>query len=299
MKKSIITTVILGVSFSSMVVFAESSGALEKEYAKGKNEERIREMVMGGSGLLRGKELNDDIKIPGAPEISSVSSSDEPQQNLRNISLSRVKARAVQAIRERVNALNANKNVITNSPSLTAEQKNSLTTALNAPVAGLTTLGASIASSTDATTTKALFGTIFTNFRIYGIVLPQVRLEKRIYDLQNHSTKLSATFLKVQTKIDEYKGKGKDVTVWQKSLDDAKILVANDMNTLANLLPKVKALTPTEYGTTSKMVIENANKDLRMVAKDFNGIAKNLRKPSILKNISVTGTSTIATTTIR
>jgi hypothetical protein len=110
-------------------------------------------------------------------------------------------------------------------------------------------------------------------------------IARRIYDLQNHSVKLSDTFLKVQAKIDEYKGKGKDVTVWQKSLDDAKVKVAVDMNTLATALTKVAALKPADYGTSSKMVIDAVNTDLKNVAKDFNSIAKTLRKPAVLKNL--------------
>jgi cytochrome b involved in lipid metabolism len=82
--------------------------------------------------------------------------------------------------------------------------------------------------------------------------------------------------------------------VWQKSLDDAKVLVANDMNTLATTLVKVKALTPADYGTTSKMVIAAANTDLKNVAKDFNTIAKTLNKPKMLKNPSGTSTSTVS-----
>jgi heat shock protein HslJ len=117
-------------------------------------------------------------------------------------------------------------------------------------------------------------------------VVPQVRIEKRIFDLQNHSQKLSDTFLKVQAKIDEYKAKGKDVTVWQKTLDDSKMLVANDMNTLANALTKAAALKPSDYGTTSKATIESINNDIKNVVKDFNSIKKNLHKPNTMGDVS-------------
>jgi heat shock protein HslJ len=88
----------------------------------------------------------------------------------------------------------------------------------------------------------------------------------------------------VQSKIDEHKAKGRDVTEWQKNLDDAKMLVANDMNTLANVLKKVSALQPSDYGTTSKTVIEQANADIKAVMKDFNTIRKNLNASSYKKS---------------
>ncbi len=253
MKKTLFTTLVLGMTLSGISVFADN-----------------------------------DVTLPSTPTVSSVPMVSEKEEmvSTNNGRHQKAKSRADNLIKERINKLQENIKVITSDKSLTADQKTALNTILNTNIAGLTTLQASIATSTDATSTKNLVSSIFTQFRIYGIVIPQVRLEKRIYDLQNHSTKLSDTFIKVQSKIDEYKGKGKDVTVWQKSLDDAKILVANDMNTLANALIRVSALKPVDYGTTSKAVIEQTNVDIKNVLKDFNSIKKNLHKPAAMGNVS-------------
>lgn len=260
MKKIIITTLAFTMMASTVSVFAES---------------------------------NDDVRIPGTPNVGVVSSVIEKQEKMFTTSLMRIKARGIQLIRERINSLESNKTVINASKTLTVEQKNTLTTILSTNVTGLTALSAQIASSTVASSTKLLNDSIFTGFRIYGIVIPQVRLEKRIYDLQNHSVKLSDTFLKVQAKINEYKGKGKDVTVWQKSLDDAKVMVALDMNTLAILSAKVTALKPVDYGTSSKMIIDSANNDIKSVKKDFNTIERTLHKPKLLKNSTSTSTTIV------
>lgn len=253
MKKALFSTLILGVTFSGLSVFAAN---------------------------------DKDIILPMTPIVSSVMSVQEREDGMFSSRYQKVQLRGDILIKERINSLNANMKVIASDKSLTVEQKAALTAIATTNITGLTALKASIASSTDATSTKNLVNSIFTNFRIYGIVIPQIRLEKRIYDLQNHAGKLSDTFIKVQTKINEYKGKGKDVTVWQKSLDDAKILVANDMNTLANLFTKVSALKPSDYGTSSKATIEQANASLKSVLKDFNTIKKNLHKPSAMGNLS-------------
>lgn len=253
MKKALFSTLILGVTFSGLSVFAAN---------------------------------DNDVTLPMTPIVSSVMSVQEREDGMFSSRYQKVQLRGDVLIKERINSLNANMKVIASDKSLTVEQKAALTAIATTNITGLTALKASIASSTDATSTKNLVNSIFTNFRIYGIVIPQIRLEKRIYDLQNHAGKLSDTFLKVQTKINDYKGNGKDVTVWQKSLDDAKILVANDMNTLANLFTKVSALKPSDYGTSSKATIEQANISLKSVLKDFNTIKKNLRKSSIMSNLS-------------
>ena len=194
------------------------------------------------------------------------------------------KSRGTALINERITSLESNKKAIIENKTLTQEQKDMLVGQLSKSSSLLLGLKNSIASSTDATSTRALVNSIYTSARVYGIVIPQVRLEKRFYDLENHAKVLSETFLKVQAKIDEAKAQGKDVTVWQKSLDDAKMLVANDMNSIAITLPKVIALTPQDYGTTSKAVIESANATLKSIVKDFASIKKSLHRPSSMNN---------------
>jgi heat shock protein HslJ len=257
MKKTLFTTLILGIAFSGVSVFADT-----------------------------------DVVIPSSPALTAVSPVTEKEEIAVSTRYNKIQLRGNILITERINSLNANAKVIAADKTLTAEQKNALSALITTNITGLTALRASLASSTDATSTKALVSSIFTNFRIYGIVVPQIRIEKRIYDLQNHTQKLSDTFLKVQAKIDEAKGKGKDVAVWQKSLDDSKILVANDMNTLATLFTTVSALKPADYGTSSKATIEQANTTLKSVLKDFNSIKKNLHRPTMVSSRKIVGGGT-------
>lgn len=249
---------------------------------------------------------NDNVTVPLTPIITAVSADtesddqkkEERHRNTKNSnSLPKLQARGEHLINVRLGSLKANNQAILSS-KLTTEQKTSLTAILGANTSSLTTLKASIATSADATSTKALIDSIYTQYRIYGIVIPQVRLEKRIYDLQNHVTKLSDSFVKVEAKINEYKAKGKDVSIWQKGVDDAKLLVATDVAKLSTLLTQTRSLTPASYGTSSKATIESINKELKAVAKDFNSIQKAIRKPAKLNNVSASGGQT-STTTVR
>lgn len=235
-----------------------------------------------------------DTVVPSVPEVTAVYSVTERAESIITKNVTRIKARGAQLIKERVNSLTSNKNSIEKS-KLTVEQKTVLSTVITTNINGLTTLGTSIASSTDATSTKVLVNKIFTDFRIYAIVIPQLRLEKRIYDLQNHIPKLNETFTKIQTKIDDQKAKGKDVTVWQKSLDDAKTFVATDTAKLSSLFTQISALKPSDYGTTSKATIESVNAGVKLVAKDFASISKVARAPRLAK-LHQSATTTASTT---
>lgn len=252
-------------------------------------------LVLPNMALAESKSgiTNDDVVIPSAPSVSVVSSLDEKgdsinERTLRRMSSSTMvfmlKSRGNTLINERLSSIESNKALIASNAKLTQGQKDIIIGQLSKSTALLNGIKTSLASSTDASSTKALVNSIYTSARVYGIVIPQARLEKRFYDLENHTKTLSETFLKVQIKIDEAKAQGKDVTVWQKSLDDAKMLVANDMNSIATALPKVIALTPQDYGTTSKAVIESANATLKTIVKDFASIKKSVHKPSLMNN---------------
>ncbi len=227
----------------------------------------------------------ENINVPFSPVLSSVTPVTESLDSVNsfNVRKTQTKERATVLINERIQALHGNKTAIEKNNKLTEEQKTLLVTSLTTNVASLTTLKASIASSTDATTTKALSESIFKDYRIYGIVIPKVRLESRIYQLKNHTTTLSERFIKIQTKIDEHKAKGNDVTAWQKNLDDAKALVAQNMFKLDELLKKTATLTPASYGTTSKAIIDSVSSDMRAISKDLNTVVSKVRKPEISK----------------
>lgn len=246
-----------------------------------------------------------DVMVPVTPEVTAVLPVIEKAEIIKTTSLEKMKSRGAQLIKERVNSLNSNAEAIAKSKALTAEQKSAFASFFNGKILDLNTLGGKIASSTDATTTKALVSSIFTDYRIYGVLIPQLRLEKRLYELQAHATKLGDTFVKVQARITEFKNKGKDVTVWQKNLDDAKALVATDTTKIQNLLIQINALQPVNYGTTSKAVIESVNKDTKAIARDFESINRKVMRPSYLMNIKgwknggEVHASTTASTTVR
>jgi hypothetical protein len=244
-KKIFISTLFAGVALSTSTLFAEST----------------------------------DISVPMIPEITAVPSVPEKSEAITTNSLTRIKARGAALIKERVGSLNTTGATLSSSKTLSLEQKAVFSTAIASQVAGLTTLGTSISSGTDASSTKALVASIFSTFRIYAVVMPQIRLEKRINDLQNHAAKLADVFTKIQTNIDAQKAKGKDVTTWQAALDNAKALVVTDTTKLAALFTQISAMKPADYPTTSKTTIDAVNVGIKAVAKDFMGVVKVARAP--------------------
>lgn len=295
MKKVILSTVLVGLTLTATSVFAEeTSGAVTTSAP-------VPTLYAVPTAISATVINTTDVVVPITPEVTSVSSVIEKAEVLKATSLDRMKARGMQLIKDRVNSLNSNAQAIANSKVLTADQKSAFANFFNGKVSDLNLLGTKIASSTDATTTKALVSSIFTDYRVYGVLIPQLRLEKRLYELQAHSAKLADVFTKVQTRINEWKVKGKDVTAWQKNLDDTKAMVSTDTAKIQTLLVQINALHAVDYGTTSKAVIESVNMDTKAIARDFQSVNRKVMRPSYLKNakpVVIVNSTTTATTTV-
>lgn len=91
--------------------------------------------------------------------------------------LAAIQARSAAAIAARQGALKARLAMVTSgSPHLTAAHRQALITLISNDQAGLAALGTKIAGDTDVATARADHQQIFTGYRVYALVLPQVRL---------------------------------------------------------------------------------------------------------------------------
>jgi hypothetical protein len=187
----------------------------------------------------------------------------------------------------RINSLNENARLFAVSKNLTGDQKTAFAAFFADEVAQLNAHNVKIQGAVDASSTKPLVLSIFTDFRIYAIVIPQVRLEKRIYELQNHATTLATvTFPKIQLAIDAAKAEGMDVAMWQANLDAAKLVVASDTAKLPVLLMQIASLKPSDYGTTSRSTILSVNTGVRAVARDFEYLRTKVKRPTVMRRLA-------------
>ena len=110
-----------------------------------------------------------------------------------------VKARATKEIDGRITRLNAQIARIGAMERLSAEQKASITAELNAQVAALTTLKATIAAETDIAAVKEDLKSITKAYRVYAVSMPKAaitaasdRIMHIVAQMEGFATKLSA-----------------------------------------------------------------------------------------------------------
>lgn len=201
--------------------------------------------------------------------------------------LAKIIKRANTEIDRRVDKLNKLLQRIQNDQKLSADEKTNLSTDIQGDINGLTTLKAKIDADTDLATARSDAKQIFTNFRVFAIVLPKTRLLIAIDNLQAVATKISGFTPKIQDLINNLKGQGKDVTQLQASLDDINTRLTSINSTLAS--DKTLVLGITVSTTNPKSTFEQVKKDLAGVRQSLAQIRKDFAQMRDTFRIIITG----------
>jgi len=195
------------------------------------------------------------VVVPAMPQIvvPQIGNEAVPASLDKENRLDKIKKLGAKLIADRVNELNKLESKITKTKNIDASSTD-LISKIETQKNGLTALGVSIQAGTEASSTKVLVKSIFTNYRIFALFIPQIHFLRAIDTLKNHIANLTERFIKVQANIDVAKTKGQNVAVRQASLDSAKAVLAGVSVSLVDLKIKAEGLKPASYPVTSKTV---------------------------------------------
>jgi len=230
---------------------------------------------------------------PGANYDSSQSAqiSGKVQESTAN-RVTKLNDRAVAEIDRRVAALQKLITLLSNVKRLTADQKVSFTTQIQAEITSLQTLEAKIKLDTDITTLKTDVQSIIKSYRVYLLFMPKIEIVAAADRMVNIADQMSSLSAKLQTRIDMVKTAGNDVSSLQTLLDDMKAKIADANTQAANATSAVISLTPDGY-PANKTVLQSARTTLRTGYQDLISAfqdAKNIRKGMETFMRSKTGT---------
>ena len=220
--------------------------------------------------------IRTDISVPNAPAVEAVQSVTEKTPVLSDVRLSKLIATGGKSINERVAKLTALKTKI-QAGKLTDAQKQSLGTSIDSEVTALNTVLANIKAATSTTDAKALDTSVYTDYRVYAVFIPQTRILAGAYAQENHLAKLNDTFTKDQSVIDAKKAVGADVSALQVNLDSAKTLAGTLSGQVTDIETKAGALKPADYPTVSKATVKALNEGLKSVTASFKKISTLLK----------------------
>jgi len=174
-------------------------------------------------------------------------------------------------ITNRVNTLNKLLSKIQDDKKLSDTEKSSLTSEVQSQISGLNTLKTKIDADTDVTTARADEKQIITNYYVYAVFEPKVRLLVIINNLQTVTTNIQALVPQLQNLINTYKSQGKDVTQLQTLLDDISSQLQTINTTLSKDSSSVQDVSVSSKDT-AKTTFTQVRQDLAQIVRT--GFAK-------------------------
>lgn len=197
--------------------------------------------------------------------------------------LDALQARAKAEINRRLSKLRQLSAVLSGDTRLSASDKAMLTTEVQTEINGLIALQNKVDADTDIATARIDAQSIYTEYRVYALVLPKMWLVRAANDQIAVEAKLNTLVGKLQTRINQAKGKGKDVASLQSSLNDMITQITNAQKISSDVAQKVLPLQPTDYNNDHTVLsgylaqLKTAHADNKAAANDAKTIVQGLK----------------------
>jgi hypothetical protein len=219
-----------------------------------------------------------DNPVPATVALPATPTAEEaPAAIAQGTRLNNLVARGQQEISKRVQSLGSLESKIQSS-KLSDTQKSTLTPLIDTNVAGLKTLSDQIGAGTDVTAVKALDQKVYTDFRIYAVVIPQINEARSLYGERNSADSfITVTLPKIQAKLDAAKAKGKDVSARQTAVDNAKTTLASIQADIDGQVTKALGVKPSDYPATSKTDLGAVRSEIKSIHDQMKGVWNSLK----------------------
>jgi hypothetical protein len=191
--------------------------------------------LVGSLGLGAIPASADDLTAPPVPSQSAPEAIAEKTITNNDIKITVVRSKGAAEIAKRQVSLSSNQAklaTMTTDCGFNAARASEMT----ATSTGLATLGGQLAATTDLATAKSLYGKIFTEYRVYLVVLPKAGKAMRCDHYLTRIADFNADAAKLQTTIDAAKAGGADTTASQ-ALKDAAVASVAALNPSAAITP--------------------------------------------------------------
>lgn len=201
------------------------------------------------------------------------------QEALNQKAVERLHRLGAKLIDHRVNLLNKGIERVNRSAKVSETERNAITGDLTANIDSLTSLKSSIEAETDLETLRAKVKSIFTDYRIFAVVLPRDRGELIVGRANAILGRLNALSAKIAKWIDAGKARGKDMTEaeqayadFQSKLADARAQVDSAMTHFQAMKASADLTEPRDHLQQGKDAMRQARNDLKAAAEDLRKI---------------------------
>lgn len=247
-----------------------------------------------GAMITSGFALTVSAQVANQPsQVNPITTSKPP----KTADLSKYIAKADQEIDRRIQALSDLATRVQAMKKISSSDQASLAAKIQDEQTKLSNLKAKIDADTDLATLKADVKSITESYRIFMLIMPQIRILAAVDRINAISASMTDIGTKLQARISALQAAGKDVTALQAALSDYNAKIA-DANTQAQAASsRVLELVPDNGDKTvqaaNTAALKQSRADITVANKDFAAARADAKK--ILDGVK--GTSDTATTT--
>ncbi len=162
-------------------------------------------------------------------------------------SLSGIKQRAAAAISVRLSSLSKAIPAVSSNKWLTATDKSTLLNTLTADQSGLTALQPKIQADTTVAQARTDYQSIFLDYRVYALALPQVRLAAAADDITGGVLPRLTDAQTRLTSLLSGSDSGKNTPAVQAAMSDLAAKIQAITSATSGLSASLLALTPSQY----------------------------------------------------
>jgi hypothetical protein len=174
-------------------------------------------------------------------------------------------------ITRRLSVLATLSSKITSSTKLSTADQQTLNSEVSSEMSGLTALKTKLDADTTVATAVLDAQSIFTDYRVFALVVPQVNLVKTADQQQQTESKLSTLGTKIQTDINADQTAGQEVTNLQTELSAMSVKVAAAQTISSGIETGVIRLSPSDYDTNHAVL--SGDRDQLKIAQTDNAAA--------------------------
>jgi hypothetical protein len=213
---------------------------------------------------------------PAPPAISSLTPAVQAQH------LATLKTRGDAEINRRLTNLNAALTTVQAVTTLTASDKSTLVSQIQAEISGLTTLKTKLDADTTLAAGRTDVQSIVNDYRVYVLMLPKARLSSAFDRLDVVETKLTNLEGQLQSAITAAQTAGKNVTTMQTILTDMRAKTTAIASLSSGQVATLLALQPSDYNTdhtvleSYRTTLGTAQTDAKAAATDAASIIQAL-----------------------
>lgn len=198
--------------------------------------------------------------------------------------------KADSEIEKRIESLNKTLEKISEMKNVSDSEKTSIKSDIQSEITKLEALKSKIDSDTDLATIKKDLSSITSGSRIYALIIPRMNILASVDKVNTIATMLETIATKLESRVNELKASGKDVTAVETALSNISKKIENARSEALTAQTSVSDLVP-DNGNKNKLESNNANlkaaresikvanQNLNDVRKSMSTITKFLKSP--------------------